>query len=449
MHTLLFPLNFVRAFQVTLEGPQTAAAPVSVTATFVRDAGDPTGIKINVVDISDSSGPQVIQSETPPESEESGYFLVQLTVPGTYTLQAGASAILVTSNTITVSPGTSGTPAAHGGLLTSTVPKSTSTPSSTTTGKSTTLVLTTAVHDISSPGATVSDANNQTTTSITINSFPVLPSQTTLSSPTDLPSAPSPPSLSTSRDAVSSQLTSSTESTNVALPNSFSPTPLRSTVSTPSSSSATTSIPPARTGAHRIVGAIVGVWYLLFRRHHKFSQVLPLPIRRFTKADGSTVDNEYITERKRRWYKLGRPTGESRHSSFLPFARSQIMSATVMNNQNMDSLPPDWRTSRESERSFFPEPVADDSPTSSTHHSGSSIFRLLNIDSVASEVELPVEVLSSPIPSFRTASLQTNPHTLSTDGLLDSTSGVPIIQAGTRALSFVSSNAINLPMSSV
>ncbi|KAJ3926456.1 MAG: hypothetical protein NXY57DRAFT_723716 [Lentinula lateritia] len=100
---LLLPIN---AFQVTLEGGSNglATAPAVVTGTFLRESGDPAGITIPLIDISDPSGSQVIQTEIPPDSEDSGSFSITLTDPGTYQLAPadGQGNTIGDSNTITV-----------------------------------------------------------------------------------------------------------------------------------------------------------------------------------------------------------------------------------------------------------------------------------------------------------------------------------------------------------
>lgn len=83
--SIIFPLLLpINAFQVTLEGGSNglATAPAVVTGTFLRESGDPAGITIPLIDISDPSGSQVIQTEIPPDSEDSGSFSITLTDPG-------------------------------------------------------------------------------------------------------------------------------------------------------------------------------------------------------------------------------------------------------------------------------------------------------------------------------------------------------------------------------
>lgn len=80
--SLSFYAFAANAFLVTLEGASTATAPVTVTGTFQRQTGDPSGITIRVVDISNPGGPSTLVTEDPPESEQSGSFQVALTTPG-------------------------------------------------------------------------------------------------------------------------------------------------------------------------------------------------------------------------------------------------------------------------------------------------------------------------------------------------------------------------------
>ncbi|KAF9066994.1 hypothetical protein BDP27DRAFT_1329567 [Rhodocollybia butyracea] len=99
---LLF-FDIANGFQVALEGASTTTVPASVTGTFQRESGDPSGITIRVVDISDPSGPRVIQTEDPPDSEQSGSFPITLTTPGVFALQAGpGTSTVVDSDTVTV-----------------------------------------------------------------------------------------------------------------------------------------------------------------------------------------------------------------------------------------------------------------------------------------------------------------------------------------------------------
>ncbi|KAH7873303.1 uncharacterized protein C8R40DRAFT_1172937 [Lentinula edodes] len=105
--SITFPLSLpINAFQVTLEGGSNglATAPAVVTGTFLRESGDPAGITIPLVNISDPSGPQVIQTEIPPDSEDSGSFSITLTDPGTYQLAPadGQGNTIGDSNAITV-----------------------------------------------------------------------------------------------------------------------------------------------------------------------------------------------------------------------------------------------------------------------------------------------------------------------------------------------------------
>ncbi|KAJ4482331.1 hypothetical protein J3R30DRAFT_2159073 [Lentinula aciculospora] len=99
---LLLPTN---AYQVALEEQSTTTAPAVVIGVFQRETGDPSDIIIHVVDISDPSGPQVIQVVEPSNSEKSGKFSIKLLNSGTYALQpVVGSEILTTSNTITIIP---------------------------------------------------------------------------------------------------------------------------------------------------------------------------------------------------------------------------------------------------------------------------------------------------------------------------------------------------------
>ncbi|KAJ3814046.1 hypothetical protein F5876DRAFT_73286 [Lentinula aff. lateritia] len=105
--SITFPLSLpINAFQVTLEGGSNglATAPAVVTGTFLRESGDPAGITIPLVNISDPSGPQVIRTEIPPDSEDSGSFSITLTDPGTYQLAPadGQGNTIGDSNAITV-----------------------------------------------------------------------------------------------------------------------------------------------------------------------------------------------------------------------------------------------------------------------------------------------------------------------------------------------------------
>ncbi|KAE9405831.1 hypothetical protein BT96DRAFT_915796 [Gymnopus androsaceus JB14] len=276
---VIFSLSFFaltgNAFLVTLEGASTATAPVTVTGTFQRQAGDPSGITINVIDISTPSGPTTIQTEDPP-NEESGSFQVALTTPG--------SAILGTSNAITVLSGSTDT--------------DTDTQSSTTTTHSTT----------TQPSSTDSSTSSSDSTA------PLSPSSTD----------PQTSNITTSTSTSTSPTDASTSSSNSTAP--LSPSSIDPRTSATTTSTSTSTSPPSanddsgsqsqRTG--QVVGGVIGGLVLLilllvflcyffrFRRRSRSQWLNSLP-----GAGGST---------RRRWYRISR--GASPRESILPFTRN-------------------------------------------------------------------------------------------------------------------------------
>ncbi|KIK55972.1 hypothetical protein GYMLUDRAFT_47447 [Collybiopsis luxurians FD-317 M1] len=327
---LLF-LRSVYAFQVTFEDPSTTTAPVTATASWQRQSGDPTGITIRVVDISDPSGPQEIQSEPAPDSEGSGTFSVQLTTPGTYALQAGpGSTTIVDSNTITVLPGPD-TDSSTSAQSHSTTTKTTSTTSSTST-TSTSLTSSSVITDPNLPQSSVAKIVQHSSSSTTTSAD----ASTSTSS-----------TSSTSRNILPP--VSNSSSIPVTLPHSSSvrSTPSITTFPSTSTTISTTTI-PAQPSNHissstsrkkgPIIGGILGgviafillvlICFFIYRRRlgSNLSTWFNAATRHLSRRSG---DVEGFAENKRRWYRINRDGSLNEHSSVLPFARQLTPSSQV------------------------------------------------------------------------------------------------------------------------
>ncbi|KAJ3910755.1 hypothetical protein F5879DRAFT_983681 [Lentinula edodes] len=183
--TLSLPIH---AFQVTLEGGSNglATAPAVVTGTFLRESGDPAGITIPLVNINNPSGSQVIQTEIPPDNEDSGSFSITLTDPGTYQLAPadGQGNTIGDSNTITVVSATADSQTAPTQTTTTqtTLKVSSASASETSNVQNTVDIVTSTSNRITpttartseSPGTTSSDEHISTSTTVHISPDVVL-----------------------------------------------------------------------------------------------------------------------------------------------------------------------------------------------------------------------------------------------------------------------------------
>ncbi|KAJ3876681.1 hypothetical protein F5051DRAFT_410844 [Lentinula edodes] len=186
---ITFPLSLpINAFQVALEGGSNglATAPAVVTGTFLRESGDPAGITIPLVNINNPSGSQVIQTEIPPDNEDSGSFSITLTDPGTYQLAPadGQGNTIGDSNTITVVSATadSQTTATQTTATQTTPSVSPASASETSNVQNTVDIITSTSNRITpttartseSPGTTSSDEHISTSTTVHTSSDLVL-----------------------------------------------------------------------------------------------------------------------------------------------------------------------------------------------------------------------------------------------------------------------------------
>ncbi|ESK83995.1 hypothetical protein Moror_11547 [Moniliophthora roreri MCA 2997] len=104
---LLYTAISALSLKITFIGPTTTSAPILAQASWEQEGGDPDNTSLQVVDISASSGPLVLQSFLLPASMKSASFEVELKSAGTFQLQGvllqnSQAYVFTTSDTITV-----------------------------------------------------------------------------------------------------------------------------------------------------------------------------------------------------------------------------------------------------------------------------------------------------------------------------------------------------------